>query len=154
MHARLMKAHNFGLAGGTAFSSKVLGASKQRIRQGIQKAQQHLEASPATALDAARELASLLASYAQLFVVADLAADSGANDILDEGANVCMNCAVRANKLTNDDVGFVDVLAKVLEVSRSEATRERASKNLEAGRNAVLSEKLGKLCTARSASRI
>jgi hypothetical protein len=142
MHVRLMRASRLGPAGSNEFGTKVLSESKKRIRQHIQSAQQHLATSPATALDAARDLVAILTKYANLFSIAGLSQDNAANDILDEGAAVCMNCAVRANKQTSDDSAFVDVLVRVLEVSRSSATRERAQKNLEAGRSALLSVQL------------
>jgi hypothetical protein len=138
MHVRIMRDSRLVLAGPEEFSAMVLARAKGQIRHHIQVAQQHLQTSPTTAIEAAKELVGILVRYAKLFSVLGFANNSSANDILDEGAAVCMNCAVRANKHTGDDAAFVDVFGRILEVAKSPATRERAQKNLEAGRNALL----------------
>jgi len=139
MHVRLMRDSHLALVSPDEFTSMVIAKAKERIRHHVQRAQQHLQTSPATSIEAAKVLVKQLARYATLFSVLNLTENAGANDILDEGAGVCMNCAVRANEHTHDDATFVDVIGRILELARSPATRQRAQKNLDAGRSALLS---------------
>jgi hypothetical protein len=138
MHARLMNGSRLILTRPSGFSDLVLAKAKAKIREYIKAAQAHLDSQPTTAIEAARDLVAILERYSKLFSVLGIADTSGANDILDEGAGVCMNCAVRSNKETDDDAAFVEVFERIQLIVKGPEAKERARKNLETGRTALV----------------
>ena len=142
IHARLMNGSRLILTRPSGFSDLVLTKAKAKIREHIKAAQVHLDSQPTTAIEAARDLVAILQRYSKLFSVLGIADTSGANDILDEGAGICMNCAVMSNRETNDEAAFVEVFERIQMIVKGPEAKEWARKNLEAGRNALLSATL------------
>ncbi len=145
MHVRLLRDSHLILAAPGEFATLVLNRAKENVRHHIQIAREHSESSPKTAIEAAQTLVRCLALYERLFSVLGYADNSSAHEILDEGVDICITCAVISNRQTQDELAFVDLMERALPLAKGSATRERAHKNLAAGRSSLIGAALDPL---------
>jgi hypothetical protein len=137
MHMRLIRDGQLILPAGQ-YSKMVIERAMKRIRQRLRTATRRREAEPLGGLDEARELVHQLAKYDRLFAVLGCDEAPAVLDLIDEGLEVCMVSAVASNKLSNDNVGFLDLLKKALRLAKGSRMRSLVQRNLDVGRQAVL----------------
>jgi hypothetical protein len=137
MHVRLIRDGQLILPAGQ-YSKMVVERAMKYLRQRLRTATRRQEAEPLRGLDEARQLVHKLATYDRLFAVLGRAEAPAVPDLIDEGLQVCMVCAVASNKLTDDNVGFVDLLKKALPLAKGSRMRSLVQRNLDVGRQAVL----------------
>ena len=137
MHVRLIRDGQLILPAGQ-YSKMVVERAMKYLRQGLRTATRRQGAQPLRGLDEARQLVHKLATYDRLFAALGCAEAPAVLDLIDEGLKVSMVSAVASNKLTNDNVGFLDLLKKALPLAKGFRMRSLVQRKLDVSRQAVL----------------
>jgi hypothetical protein len=133
-HVDFMRQTNAGLDDIESTAEVVLSPARKQLREQLKIAKLAADESPATASEAAR---SLLSSAKPILALFDLFHDKGHSareDIFDEVAATCMQCAVAHQRTTSDNESFVSLLSEILPLAVSEDLRLRIQKNIGIGK--------------------
>jgi hypothetical protein len=137
MHVRLIRDGQLILPAGQ-YSKMVVERATKYLRQRLRTPMRCQEAEPHRDLDEARQLVHKLATYDRLFAMLGCAEARAVLDLIDEGLQVCVVSAVASNKLTDDNVGFLDLLKNALRLAKGSRMRTLVQRNLDVGRQVVL----------------
>jgi hypothetical protein len=142
LHIQFMRETNQGLDDVEKTSDLVLMPAKTRLREHIQQAKRASEENPSAADIAARNLIQHTKPLLQLFDLFHGQDSHTRNDLFDEVANACTNCAIDHQRKTGDNQTFVALLEQALLLAASDELKQRINKNIVIGKGNLDHKKL------------